>query len=118
MITVHFPPRMDDMFIPDEADGEEHEALFEKREIEPENDQAVLQASGFIQITFDRFVTLVANHSFLEVVEKNKDQKVIISANLLTDLANARRYASHPKGTLVAVAGVVMGILLGYFLFT
>lgn len=108
---------MDDMFIPDE-DGEEHEALFEKKEIEPERREVVDQASDFIQITFDRFVTLVANHSFLEVVEKNKGQKVIISANLLTDLANARRYATHPKGSLMAVAGIVAGVLLGYFLFT
>lgn len=109
---------MDDMFIPDEADGDEQEALFEKKEIEPERADIAGQASDFIQITFDRFVTLVANHSFLEVVEKNKDQKVIISANLLTDLANARRYTSHPKGTLVAVGGIVLGVLLGYFLFT
>jgi hypothetical protein len=109
---------MDDMFIPDEDDGEEQEALFEKKEIEPERGSAAEQASDLIQITFDRFVTLVANHSFLEVVEKNKDQKVIISANLLTDLANARRYSNRPKGSLVAVAGVVLGVLLGYFLFT
>lgn len=108
---------MDDMFIPDE-EGEEHEALFEKKEIEPERNGTAEQASDYIQITFDRFVTLVANHSFLEVVEKNKDQKVIISANLLTDLANARRYSSHPKGSLVAAFGIVLGVLLGYFLFT
>lgn len=109
---------MDDMFIPDEADGEQHEALFQKKEIEPEPRAAVEEASDYIQITFDRFVTLVANHSFLEVVEQNKDQKVIISANLLTDLANARRYAPHPRGTLLATAGIVLGVLLGYFLFT
>lgn len=110
---------MDDIYFPDEADGQEH-ALFDKKELTPEPDlhPSGLKASQYVKISFDRFVTLVANHSFLEVVERNKNEDVVISTNLLTDLANARRGAPNTKSSLMIVAGIVVGIFLGYILFT
>ncbi len=105
---------MDDIYLPDE-EGEE-DVEFERNEIEPERTSNG-EASKRIGVSFDRFVLLVANHSFEDVIERNKDEEVIISTNLLTDLANARRHNNQPKGTLLALAGGVIGILLGYFLF-
>ncbi len=104
---------MDDIYLPDE---DEEDVEFERKELSPENEND-LRPSKMVGVSFDRFVLLVANHSFVEVVERNKNEEVIISTNLLTDLANARRAAPQQKGTLIALAGSVLGILVGYFLF-
>lgn len=104
---------MDDIYLPDE---DEEDVEFERKELTPEP-EAELRPSKMVGVSFDRFVLLVANHSFEEVVERNKDEEVIISTNLLTDLANARRAAPQQKGTMIALAGAVLGILVGYFLF-
>lgn len=104
---------MDDIYLPEEDEGD---VEFERKEIESENG-AEQKPSRQVGVSFGRFVLLVANHSFEEVVERNKDEEVIISTNLLTDLANARRAAPQQKGSLLALAGAVLGILVGYFLF-
>jgi len=111
---------MDDIFFPDESEGMPDEDLdFEQTAIvnEDTSHKSGVNASDYVKITFDRFVTLVANHSFVDVVERNKNEEVIMSTNLLTDLANARRFAPNTRGPLMIVAGIVFGILLGYFLF-
>lgn len=107
---------MDDIFLPDEED---EEAAFERtpvQHIEPEAPNGI-QASTHVKLTFGRFVTLVANHSFEEVVERNQNEEVILSTNLLTDLANSRRVNPNPKPYLMLLAGALGGIFLSYFLF-
>jgi hypothetical protein len=116
---------MDDIFLPDESEDDSFEgAPFQRSEISPRAEAgsppektSALQASDHVKITFDRFVTLVANHSFVDVVERNKDEEVILSTNLLTDLANARRFTPNAKGPILLIAGIVIGILFAYFLF-
>ncbi|QQR55265.1 hypothetical protein IPG41_01755 [Candidatus Peregrinibacteria bacterium] len=105
---------MDDIYLPDE---DEEGIAFERKELSPEKEAENLPSKR-VSVSFDRFVLLVAQHSFEEVVERNKDEEVVISTNLLTDLANARRTVPQQKGTLLALSGAVLGILIGYFLFT
>jgi len=69
-----------------------------------------------VKITFGRFVKLVANHSFLDIVEKNSDQEIIISTNLLTDLANAHDGQTERKLPIVFILGIVIGVAVTYFL--
>ena len=76
-----------------------------------------VSASDYVKITFARFVALVGNHSFVEVIEKNGQEEVILSANLLTDLANSKRFSPNTKGPLMVLGGVLAGILIGYILF-
>lgn len=108
---------MDDIYLPEEEEDEGIE--FERRALEEEKPShpSGVNASGYVKITFDRFVTLVANHSFLDVVERNKDEEVILSTNLLTDLANAKRFSPATKTPVMILGGVVVGILLGYLVF-
>lgn len=110
---------MDDIFLPNEDESTDVDVEFERTEIEADEygHPSGVEASDYVKITFDRFVTLVANHSFLDVVERNKDEDVILSTNLLTDLANARRFSPSTRGPVMVLAGIVVGILLGYFLF-
>jgi len=110
---------MDDIYIPDETDEDEDQVAFEKQPLEGFKDAhpSGLNPSGYVKITFDRFVALVANHSFLDTVERNKDEEVILSTNLLTDLANARRFSPNTRMPLMIMGGIAVGILLGYLIF-
>jgi hypothetical protein len=113
---------MDDIFFPDESEDDSVESepvvQFERAAIEKNDGHpSGIDASNYVKVTFGRFVALVANHSFVEVVERNENEEVILSTNLLTDLANARRFSPNTKGPVMIIGGIVFGILLGYFLF-
>lgn len=110
----------DDIFLPDETEAPMEDFGFEQTEISlgrSDGHPSGVSASDFVKITFDRFVTLVANHSFSDVVENNRNEEVIISTNLLTDLANSRRFVPSTRVPLMILGGIVVGILFGYFLF-
>lgn len=108
---------MDDIILPEESSQDE-EISFSRAPIEGVRDSHPgINASKYVSITFDRFVTLVAEHSFVEVVEKNRDEEVILSTNLLTDLANSRRFSPAARGPLLVLAGILAGILFGYLFF-
>ncbi|MEK9166865.1 MAG: hypothetical protein AAB836_01035 [Patescibacteria group bacterium] len=108
---------MDDIYLPDE---EQINMPFTRKEIKPEEVKKEgttgINASSYVKITFDRFVTLVANHSFIEVVEKNKNEEVIISTNLLTDLANARGISPRKMGPFLFAGGLLLGGIIVKFL--
>ena len=116
---------MDDIFLPDETeDSSGVDVQFERASIEHEHvdereqgHPSGVAASDYVKITFGRFVELVANHSFEEVVERNKNEDVVMTTNLLTDLANARRFSPNTRGPLMILGGILLGILFGYFLF-
>jgi hypothetical protein len=118
---------MDDIKFPDEeVEGEEKEEESEEMKSE-ENDIPVpeevpveekVEPAGKVKLTFGRFVKLVANHSFLDVVERNSEEEVIISTNLLSDLANAHDGQSERKLPIVFILGIVIGVAITYFLLT
>lgn len=113
-------PRMDDIFLPDETPVMQEDTGFRKKSLDDKEATPVHagpHASTHIKITFDRFVTLVANHSFIDVVERNKDEEIIMSSNLLTDLANSRGLSPKTRGPLLLAAGIVIGIFIAYFIF-
>lgn len=116
--------QMDDIFLPDETDDESVDSVeFKKTQVEPirsHNDMkgpTPVSASNYVKITFDRFVTLAANHSFIDVVESNKDEEIIMSTNLLTDLANARGISPKTRGPMLVLLGVAVGVFIAYFIF-
>lgn len=71
-----------------------------------------------VRIKFDKFVTLVATHTYEDILKRNADQDVIISTDLLTDLANAHEEETGSKKTPVLfAAGIVLGILIAWLIF-
>ena len=82
------------------------------------DDESPDQPANRVAITFGRFVKLVANHSFLDVVERNSKEEVVISTNLLTDLANAHDRGTERKLPVVFLVGIVIGVAVTYFLLT
>ncbi|MFC1647520.1 hypothetical protein ACFL10_00820 [Patescibacteria group bacterium] len=76
------------------------------------------QAVKKVVVSFDNFVNLVANHNYKEVVDKNKDEEVIVSSNLLADLANAHEQEEERRIPAIFIIGVVLGIVMTYILLT
>jgi hypothetical protein len=73
--------------------------------------------SDRVKVKFDKFITLVATHTFEDVLKKNADEDVVISTNLLTDLANAHEEPKGDKKIVVIFAvGLAIGIVLTWLI--
>lgn len=70
-----------------------------------------------IKIKFANFVNLVASHNFQKVVDKHHDEDVVVSTNLLADLANAHEDKEEKKLPVIFAVGLIAGIILTYLLF-
>jgi len=71
-----------------------------------------------VKVSFDNFVKLVANHNYEDVIDKNKDEPVIVSSNLLADLANAHEQEEERRIPAIFIIGVLVGIVITYILLT
>lgn len=70
-----------------------------------------------IKVKFDKFVQLVASRDFLSVLERNKDQEIIMSSNLLAELAGTVEEKTGEKKTpVIFIIGLAIGVLITYLL--
>ncbi|MBN1494515.1 hypothetical protein JW911_02120 [Candidatus Peregrinibacteria bacterium] len=74
------------------------------------------KAGEKIKVKFSNFVQLVATHNYEDVVQKNHDEEIIVSSNLLTDLANAHEQEEERRIPAIFIIGVVIGIVVTYIL--
>lgn len=70
-----------------------------------------------IKVKFGKFVQLVANHDFAEVIDAHAEDEIIMSSNLLTDLAGANDKREERKIPLVFLVGIAIGVVLTYIFF-
>jgi hypothetical protein len=71
-----------------------------------------------IKVKFGKFVQLVANHDFAEVIDAHLDDEIIMSSNLLTELAGASDKKEERKIPLVFLIGIAIGVVLTYIFFS
>lgn len=71
-----------------------------------------------IKVKFGKFVQLVANRDFAEVIDAHADDEIIMSSNLLTELAGAHDRREEKKIPLVFLVGIVIGVVLTYIFFS
>lgn len=76
------------------------------------------QAAEKVKVSFENFVQLVANHNYEAIIKKNKEESVIISSNVLADLANAHEEEEERRIPAIFIIGVVLGIVITYILLT
>jgi len=103
---------MDVKVIPNEAAAD---AGFESHELSNVESAHVgeLEVGTQVKMKFPNFAKLVATHSFEDILEKNKDADVVLSADLLADLANADLVDDEKKQRVILVlGGIVLGILI------
>ncbi|MEK7672936.1 MAG: hypothetical protein AAB373_03555 [Patescibacteria group bacterium] len=101
---------------------DQHEAVVTKvfpRDAAPlsEMENAAMQPYDKVKVKFDKFVNLVATHAYQEIFDKHQDEDVIISTDLLADLANAHEEKDDGKKVpMVFVVGIVLGIALTWII--
>jgi len=75
------------------------------------------EANDRVKVKFDKFVDLIAHHAYEDIIEKHMNDDVVISTDLLTDLANASEGGQGKKVPMMFVLGIVIGGILVYILF-
>lgn len=81
-----------------------------------ELEMAAMKPYDKVKVKFDKFVNLVATHAYEDIFDKHMDEDVIISTDLLTDLANAHEEKSDKKVSLIFVVGILLGLVVAWFL--
>lgn len=79
---------------------------------------ATPEPSDKIKVKFEKFVQLVATHDFEGVLKKYSEEDIIMSSNLLTDLASAHEEVeTHSQRIPVwVVSGIIVGIIITYLI--
>ncbi|MBD3270848.1 hypothetical protein GF376_04965, partial [Candidatus Peregrinibacteria bacterium] len=67
-----------------------------------------------IKVKFDKFVQLVATRDFWQVMERNKNENIILSSNLLTELAGAVDEKGEKKTPVIFLVGLAIGVIVTY----
>lgn len=71
-----------------------------------------------IKLKFDKFVNLIATHAYEDIFDEHADDDIIISTNLLTDLANAHAEKKDNKMPLIFIIGAILGVALTWLFFS
>ena len=79
----------------------------------------VSQPAEKVKVRFDKFVQLVATHDFDEILEQNASEEIVMSSNLLMDLANAHEDVpqENKRIPVVFAAALVLGFILAFIIF-
>lgn len=116
---------MHDIRIPDSGGSKKPEfevtpmSAAEAKAPEPEA-KAPWRASGEpgekVRVRFEKFVQLVATHDFEDVMKRHADEDIILSTNLLTDLANAHEeeQGEGKKLPIIFIIGIIIGVIVTY----
>lgn len=71
-----------------------------------------------IKVKFGKFVQLVSNHDFGDVIDQHADEEILMSSNLLTELAGSHDKREERKIPLVFLVGIAIGVVLTYIFFS
>lgn len=76
------------------------------------------EPSEKIKVKFEKFISLVATHNFEEVMRKHGGEDIVLSTNLLTDLASSHE-EDPPEGKklpIIFIVGIIVGVVVTYLL--
>lgn len=81
------------------------------------HDREVLHAQDKVRVKFDKFVNLIATHAYQEIFDSHLDEDVIISTDLLADLANAHEEKDDTKKVpMFFLVGIVLGVIVTWII--
>lgn len=84
--------------------------------MDKEQDIGDVEPRDYVKVKFTKFIQLVTSRDCSDVVDANPDEDVVISSNLLTELAGAHDEREEKKIPLVFLVGLAIGVVLTYIL--
>ncbi len=70
-----------------------------------------------VKVKFDKFVSLIANHDCEEILDKYMEEDIIVSTDLLTDIANSHQEKQDDKKiSLIFFVGALIGVVITWIL--
>lgn len=81
-------------------------------------DEVPSDPKDVIKVKFATFVQLVASRDVADVIDVHRDQEIIMSSNLLTELASTGDTREEKKIPLVFLVGIAIGVVLTYIFFS
>lgn len=75
-------------------------------------------AKDYIKVRFSSFVQLVSQYDITEVLEVNAEEDIIMSSNLLTELASSRDKKQENRSPMIFLVGIAIGVVLTYIFFS
>ncbi|MBI5754230.1 hypothetical protein HZA40_03765 [Candidatus Peregrinibacteria bacterium] len=80
-------------------------------------ESAAMHPHDKVKVKFDKFVNLIATHAYQEIFDKHLDEDVIISTDLLADLANAHEEKDDGKKIpAFFLIGIVLGVIVTWII--
>ncbi|MDX9970860.1 MAG: hypothetical protein RBS56_03045 [Candidatus Gracilibacteria bacterium] len=81
-----------------------------------------VKSTNMVRVRFDKFITLLSKYDFESALSKFTTQEIIITTDLLADLANPpelEEVSEEPKKFpyMILVGGVIVGILISWLIF-
>lgn len=80
------------------------------------SDNVASAPKDLIKVKFEKFVQLVASKDFFAVLERNKNEDIVLSSNLLTELASAVEEKTEKKSPVIFLVGLAIGVIITYLL--
>ena len=75
------------------------------------------EPSNKVRVKFDKFVNLIANHAYEDVIDRYRGEEVVISTDLLTDLANSVEEGDGNKVPMkFLIGGLVIGVVITWII--
>ncbi len=101
-----------------DIEEEVEEALAEMDDVKYDSKPPVedVEPRDFVRVKFAKFVQLVSTRDCADVVNANLDEDVVMSSNLLTELAGTHDEREEKKIPLVFLVGLAIGVVLTYIL--
>ena len=99
------------------SEDEDIEPEFRLENVSHDKAEPDFKSSDKVKVRFDKFVNLVATHTYEELFEKYHDEEIIMSTNLLADLANTQEDSEDGKKMpLIFVFGILLGVAITWIL--
>ncbi|PKL37004.1 hypothetical protein CVV38_03915 [Candidatus Peregrinibacteria bacterium HGW-Peregrinibacteria-1] len=80
-------------------------------------DKSFLKANDKVRVKFDKFVALIMTHDCDQIIDRHMDDEIVMSTDLLADLANCHEERDEKKGSMLFVVGVVIGVVVTWLIF-
>lgn len=70
-----------------------------------------------VKVKLGKFLDMIVKNNNDEFFQEHSDQDIILNADFLADLASAGQGKKDKKWFLIFVGGIILGLVVAYFLF-